>query len=806
MSKTLTLDKLVQVTPEKYLACKGKTFVGIDFGTSTTVVSIASLVDDGSGIKCETAQLRQQMKDGALVESDLMPTVIAVKPDNVEGLLVGKGAYDLRFAPDYSFGINLWDGFKMELGKDLGPRWFGSKQWRIKSPQEATKVFFAYLKRQIEWFVKQNGYPTDIHYAVSIPASFESNQRKDLLDALTANGIAVEGQNLIDEPNAAFLGYIHQDYTVKDPIRLRDGYDPKVLVFDFGAGTCDISILALSADYKGINTRNISISQFEELGGMDIDRYIAVKFLLPEILKKNGRDKEPYTDAQKDCIVKQLLGVAERLKIQVCKALDFYIEEKELLDEAVKKGDGISIKSTVDIYTEYGNLRQEEFKLKFKDFMDTMKDFYGPSGFWWSFLKNRKHQGTIKNVVSSAIAKAQIDKGEIDYVMMVGGSSKNPYVKAQLKKEFGKGTEFLLPQDMQNLVSQGAAIHSLLVHGLGITAIKPIVSEPVVVVTADEVEAIVVPAGKQIPFAPITFNQISTGDRDMTLIEVPICVGSGKKLVHNIKLKSTDGKPFPRHSRITLTFEMTADKVLRVKAQCQDVVCEAQAENPFENTYLTDAESKILEAQRASNVSASENGGKPTREALRALRQAYIDADKEYQAAETLVDELSYYPQSDMYNYLGVLYHNGGDYTKAIHYLRKAVKENPRNSSALSNLGHDLKITGEFREAKECLTKASEIKADYAMPLITLGEILRSEGDKEEAQKVWERGYNILKQRWDDGNLDNCSCGWLISVANSLDKYDVAAEVRKGRPSKPKNSGYNRDNLASHEAVTDDLP
>lgn len=221
---------------------------------------------------------------------ELFPTAIAI--NQLTGKpIYGQGAYDLKWNPDYTFGVNLWHSFKMELGKDLGPRcWYESLQSKIKSPQDATRQFFKFLKRSIEKAIDERGLPKKIKYAVSIPASFESNQRNDLMKALEDNDIIVDGSLFIDEPNAAFLGYINSRETA--PIEMSSGYNPKVLVFDFGAGTCDISLLEITADHQGMHSNNLSISQFAELGGNDIDRYIANNFLLPQLLKANNLDGE----------------------------------------------------------------------------------------------------------------------------------------------------------------------------------------------------------------------------------------------------------------------------------------------------------------------------------------------------------------------------------------------------------------------------------------------------------------------------------------------------------------------------------
>lgn len=222
---------------------RGKTYVGIDFGTSTTVVSIASYDQNNNLINTNSLRLKQKLPDGTLYSSEIVPSVIAW---NNNQILVGEGASQLKYY--LKRGKNIWYSFKMELGEDLGAKYYESElrdvePFCIRNPKDAARVFFAYLKYLITGYCNENNLSNDILYAVSIPASFEANQRKDLLDALMANEMKVAKQALIDEPNAAFISYAMSRAIEGKPMLVNPEYNSKVLVFDFGGGTCDISIL-----------------------------------------------------------------------------------------------------------------------------------------------------------------------------------------------------------------------------------------------------------------------------------------------------------------------------------------------------------------------------------------------------------------------------------------------------------------------------------------------------------------------------------------------------------------------------------
>ena len=190
---------------------------------------------------------------------------------------------------------NIWFSFKMNLGKDNGPEFTrtelreGNPLGKIENALDAVKLFFKELKKEIDNYIQEQNLPRQIFYSISIPASFEANQRADLKRALEFANIPINETLFIDEPNAAFLSYLVQannngfnnyNIPVDSPLH--------ILVFDFGAGTCDISIIEIGRKAGKLYSKNIAISQFEQLGGDDIDRAIVKEILMPQLAKQNN--------------------------------------------------------------------------------------------------------------------------------------------------------------------------------------------------------------------------------------------------------------------------------------------------------------------------------------------------------------------------------------------------------------------------------------------------------------------------------------------------------------------------------------
>jgi molecular chaperone DnaK len=304
--------------PEKSL--QKTTYIGMDFGTSTTVLSAITMRDGAEQV--DVLIIEQPDQYGVMTRSHLVNTVIAYVN---ERLVFGREAYRQR-----SFlheGRNVFSSFKMRLGIDLGPTYPETavrggvlkSGHKIESAQDAAAMFFRFIKRGVQNALVVAKLPTTPEWCISVPASFEANQRKDLETALRGAGIVTNSVALIDEPNAAFLSYIFEtsrglnDSKLLGLLRKRP---VNVMVYDFGAGTCDISVLRLESRAEGIESRNLAVSRFTALGGDDIDLALARHVLLPQLIEASTPAQPSQRDIE-ERILPRLQPTAELLKIRL---------------------------------------------------------------------------------------------------------------------------------------------------------------------------------------------------------------------------------------------------------------------------------------------------------------------------------------------------------------------------------------------------------------------------------------------------------------------------------------------------------
>lgn len=766
------------------------TFVGIDFGTSTTVVSIATKENGEDKIKTLPIKLTQILEDGTIYQSEKLPSVIAWYNGR---LLVGEGASNLKYT--LTKGKNIWFSFKMEIGEDLGAKYYNSEVGgmegiKIRNPKDCVRVFFMYLNMLIKKYCQDNALSDNIMYAVSIPASFEANQRKELMEALESNGMNISKQSLIDEPNAAFISYIHDSEESEKPLLISPHYNSKVLVFDFGGGTCDISILEIGKSANGLYSKNVAISKFTKLGGDDVDRYITFKYILPRFFEANNVSEDDFRTKERQYIATQLYKVSERLKILLCKKISNQMYKLEIPNYIKSNSDSESIIIPVSVETKKGLLTQSEFFLSTKELVEVMSVFMKSSRIPTS-IKGQEEYNNIFMPIESAIKKANVSKSEIDYVLLIGGSAQNPFIQEALKNHFDD-SEILVPQDLQTPVSKGAAIHSLLMNGMNKCIIQPITSEPIFVITKDTTNKVLIPAGTTIPCDTVVIDDLMPTKDHQESIELPICVGNENKMLFNLKITRDGG--FLTTAQVILVLEITADKLLLAKAHCMGVSCMVEPQNPFANKELSTEERIVLRAEREANIETERNGGIPTKKCLITLRKAYEDAGNDFKAAETLEQQNEIYPNPEDYNLIGVYYYNSGNKNKAIDFFERALDHNPNDYWPNFNLGNTL-FYKDSKRSKQYLNKAYELNPSEPCINILLGRLDKREGKEAEAKEKFQIAYDRYEQRWKTDSLNNSDYGWFASVAEELGKKDKAYEIRSAKPKIEQTTYYDEENL-----------
>jgi len=773
---------------------RGSTFIGIDFGTSTTVVSYAVIGDTSSPLKTNNMPLRQLNPDGSYMENHLVPSCIAFFDNK---LFKGQTAKQLK--SKLSFGRNLWYSFKMMIGTDNGPVYFGTELPNghlvatIENPLDAAKVFFKYLKEEIDHFILANNLPRQTFYSISIPASFEANQRKDLKAALDFANIPFQDNLFIDEPNAAFLSYLieannnnHQNYNIPIDSALH------ILVFDFGAGTCDISVLEIGRKEGRLYSKNVAISKFEQLGGDDIDKKIVKDILLPQLLKQNNLDIDDIkTPEYNKIILPKLQPIAEHLKIQICKAISRNLVGRNL-PELAKSDQRITVEQSFQIVLPKHRIEYSNPSLSFLEFNTIMQKFTHESSDF-DFEDDLESLKSIFTVINSALQKANMTKEEIDLVLLIGGSSYNPFVQSALRKHFIQ-SELEIPRDLQAHVSTGAAVNSFLQNGMGIDMIKPIVSEPVLIILQNNIPRTVVREGTEIPCRGIKIEDLHPQKDGQLIVEIPICVSSKDKILASVKMKSDIG--FLKSDNIRLQCDISHDKLIYFRAFIKDIEIDVEPLNPFANAALSTEETAEKRILKLINEAARANGGKPPLKMLKELSSFYVKLEKHLKAAETfeLIQQLDAVSRNES----SICYHYAmaGKKKQSNKWAKIAYDKSPHATNAY-NLALVMEELGNMDEYIKLMEEAVSKNSDAAF--LTYGEYLLSR-DKERAMILIQKGFDSWYEQFKAGNLHKNNYSRLISSARQIGRFEIANQVKENQKKLEGNNKvkwYDEDNLAS---------
>jgi molecular chaperone DnaK (HSP70) len=797
MANELAIQNLLPALNERGLVqdkIRASTFIGIDFGTSTTVISYAVIGDTNSPMKTSNMQIRQLNPDASYTENHLVPSCIAYFDNK---LFIGQTAKQLK--SKLSFGRNLWYSFKMMLGTDNGPVYFsselpkGHKVDTIENPLDAAKVYFKYLKKEIDHFIIANNLPRQTHYSISIPASFEANQRKDLKEALQAANIPFQDSLFIDEPNAAFLSYLieansnqlhNYNIPVDSPLH--------IMVFDFGAGTCDISILEIGRKTGKLYSKNVAISKFEQLGGDDIDKKIVKDILLPQILKQNSLEADDIkTPEYNKIILPKLQPIAEHLKIQICKAVARNLVGRELpaLAQSQQK---VMVEQSFQIVLPKHRLEFSNLTLSFAEFNSIMTKFTNETSDF-DFEDEIESLKSIFTVINSALTKANMPKEEVDLVLLIGGSSYNPYIQTALRNSFTQ-SEIEIPRDLQAHVSTGAAVNSFLQNGLSIDMIKPIVSEPVLIILQNNIPRIVVREGTEIPCKGIKIEDLHPQKDGQQTIEIPICVSTKAKILASVKM--TNEKGFKKTDTIRLECDISHDKLIYFRAFIKDMEIDVEPLNPFANAALSTEEIAEKRLLKTMNEAAKANGGKPPLKMLRELANFYVKLEKHLKAAETFeliqqLDPLARNESSICYHYA-----MAGKKKQSNKWAEIAYQKSPHGTNAY-NLALVKEQQGNMEEYTRLMEEAVDKNSDAAF--LTYGEYLLTR-DKEKAKELIQKGFDIWYRQFQGNEIHKNNYSRLIRAARQIGRMEVAQEVQQVQDKLKDKDGvrwYNEDNLVS---------
>lgn len=731
--------------------------VGIDLGTTNSVMAIAGLWDDdthrlpvpdGMGkspglpsgnVPVRLLKLPQRNLDGTIVEHVLFPSVV-FQADTESPQFVGMGAKEAKFT--HTKGKTVFYSVKRDLGTDIDPLYPRAVSPDLNTPVKVSAAILRAMREAAETVLGCS--LADIPTIVTIPASFQSAQRRDTLAAARLAGLNVDEGCLFDEPNAALLAYINRQRA-----QLRWDTEETVLVFDFGGGTCDVSIVDVSyvPSSKRLHLRNLALSRYEELGGDDIDNYIVHQYLAEQFYRASGCGPREWSLSEKrDRIWSQLAKVAELLKIRFSEELEKVTQAKGW-DENVLRSVQIAIPPQV-IHTKQGEILMSDLSMNWETFQKLLSPFINPD---CSDNTETEHYRvtSIFTPIQETLDKGRLKVSDITRVLLVGGSSLNPLIEKALQEYF-PDAKIERPESMDFLVGEGAAVYAYWRFLVGHDVLAPILGDTIGLLAEGEQFVPLVRAGAPIPYPEdgewITYNQFRVPRDFMYHVDLVICAGSKERPVHIVKLDF--GETVPRDTQVHLKIRFDGNKIFHLQAylpQYPQVRVEERIDNPLAQTPLTELSKKEMELKKVLHAAQASGTIDQHVDDMVSMAQVYYEMDRPETALEWLkgatsrrgkatpemqvlaahchfrlgeVDQAhliwaklaAQYPR-DVNMLLGAAV-SAPDAATAEDFARRAVAADPGNGQAQYVLAQVMRKKGDYASARACLEKARGLFED----------------------------------------------------------------------------------------------